>query len=98
MFFLLHPEFVWPLLPLNTYKCIHMHAGMYTPHTLCCTIVPFLKCYPLQAPQTVRGGSWLSYPAFSFGCVCEDVNGEGWGWCEAPVIMQAIANCGPLTL
>lgn len=46
----------------------------------------------------VENTSSASYPAFSFGWGCEDVNGEWWGRNEAPVIMQAIANCGPLTL
>lgn len=95
------------LFHIHYLKCVCVCVCART-HTPACTTLYSWWPFPvptLQKPlyitdfMAVENTSWVSYPAFSFGWGCEDVNGEGrWGWSEGPVIMQAIANCGPLTL
>jgi hypothetical protein len=74
----------------------YMHV--FTVRMFCVTALCLLPVV-LSFANTLSGQRWAlaSWLAFSFGCACEDVNGEAGGWRETPVIMQAIANCGPLT-
>lgn len=88
------------LLPIQYLK----HTHTYTRTTLhgrrpFPIVSSFPKTFVYNTGFTaVENTSQVSYPALSFGWGCADVNGDWWGWSEASVIMQAIANCGPLTL